>query len=55
MIIDCHGHYTTAPKGLQTWRDDQLAALKDPTQRAGEGHAFTSATMRFGRASRRRS
>src|SRR5438105_8100362 len=29
MIIDCHGHYTTAPKGLQAWRDDQLAALKD--------------------------
>jgi 4-oxalmesaconate hydratase len=28
MIIDCHGHYTTAPKGLQTWRDTQLAALK---------------------------
>jgi 4-oxalmesaconate hydratase len=28
MIIDCHGHYTTAPKGLQTWRDAQLAALK---------------------------
>ncbi|HVH29408.1 MAG TPA: amidohydrolase family protein [Vicinamibacterales bacterium] len=28
MIIDCHGHYTTAPKGLQTWRDGQLAALK---------------------------
>ena len=25
MIIDCHGHYTTAPKGLQLWRDDQLA------------------------------
>src|SRR6185503_17045161 len=28
MIIDCHGHYTTAPKGLQAWRDDQLAGLK---------------------------
>ena len=28
MIIDCHGHYTTAPKGLQAWRDAQLAALK---------------------------
>ena len=21
VIIDCHGHYTTAPKGLQAWRD----------------------------------
>jgi 4-oxalmesaconate hydratase len=30
MIIDCHGHYTTAPKGLQAWRDAQLAALKAP-------------------------
>src|SRR2546423_14243528 len=29
MIIDCHGHYTTAPKALQTYRDAQIAALKD--------------------------
>ncbi len=29
MIIDCHGHYTTAPKGLQLFRDAQLAAIKD--------------------------
>ena len=21
MIIDCHGHYTTAPKALQAYRD----------------------------------
>ena len=25
MIIDCHGHYTTAPKQLQQFRDAQLA------------------------------
>ena len=25
MIIDCHGHYTTAPKQLQEFRDAQLA------------------------------
>jgi len=31
MVIDCHGHYTTAPKELQTFRDAQIAALKDPT------------------------
>jgi len=31
MVIDCHGHYTTAPKALQTFRDAQIAALKDPT------------------------
>ena len=29
MIIDCHGHDTTAPTGLQAWRADQLAGLKD--------------------------
>ena len=26
MIIDCHGHYTTAPKQLAAWREDQIAA-----------------------------
>jgi len=30
MIIDCHGHYTTAPKALQAYRDGQIAGLKDP-------------------------
>ena len=29
MIIDCHGHYTTAPAPLQTFRDAQIAALKE--------------------------
>jgi 4-oxalmesaconate hydratase len=28
MIIDCHGHYTTAPGELQKFRDAQIAALK---------------------------
>ena len=28
MIIDCHGHYTTAPGALQSFRDGQLAAFK---------------------------
>ena len=27
MIIDCHGHYTTAPAGLARWREQQVAAL----------------------------
>ena len=31
MIIDCHGHYTTAPSELQTFRQAQLAALADST------------------------
>ncbi|MDW8468923.1 MAG: amidohydrolase family protein [Burkholderiales bacterium] len=30
MIIDVHGHYTTAPKALEDWRSRQIAALKDP-------------------------
>jgi len=29
MIIDCHGHYTTAPKQLEEYRKRQLAALED--------------------------
>ncbi|MDR1661660.1 MAG: amidohydrolase [Azoarcus sp.] len=29
MIIDIHGHYTTAPKALETWRARQIAGLKD--------------------------
>jgi 4-oxalmesaconate hydratase len=32
MIIDCHGHYTTAPAELQKYRDAQIAGLKDPAQ-----------------------
>jgi 4-oxalmesaconate hydratase len=27
MIIDCHGHYTTVPSEMQTYRDAQLADL----------------------------
>lgn len=30
MIIDCHGHYTTAPSQLAQWRDRQIASLSDP-------------------------
>ena len=32
MIIDIHGHYTTAPQALQDFRDAQLVALADPTR-----------------------
>jgi len=31
VIIDVHGHYTTAPAEQQRFRVDQLAALDDPT------------------------
>ena len=30
LIIDCHGHYTTAPSAHQTFRDGQIARIKDP-------------------------
>lgn len=31
MIIDCHGHYTTAPGKLQAYRDAQIAHFEDPS------------------------
>lgn len=31
MIIDCHGHYTTAPTSHDVWRDAQKAAFKAGT------------------------
>ena len=30
MIIDCHGHYTTAPVALKKWREAQIANLNSP-------------------------
>ena len=30
MIIDCHGHYTTAPAAHQRFREAQVAHFKDP-------------------------
>jgi 4-oxalmesaconate hydratase len=33
MIIDCHGHYTTAPKALEDWRNRQIAGIRDPKAR----------------------
>ena len=30
MIIDVHGHYTTAPKALELWRERQIAAIDHP-------------------------
>ncbi|HEX8757038.1 MAG TPA: amidohydrolase family protein [Steroidobacteraceae bacterium] len=31
MIIDCHGHYTTAPAAHQRFREAQTAHFKDPS------------------------
>ncbi len=33
MIIDIHGHYTTAPKALEAWRNRQIAGITDPSAR----------------------
>jgi 4-oxalmesaconate hydratase len=32
MVIDIHGHYTTAPAALGAWRDAQIAGIQDPTK-----------------------
>ena len=32
LIIDCHGHYTTAPKALDDWRNQQIAGIQDPAR-----------------------
>ena len=32
MIIDCHGHYTTAPKALEDWRNRQITGIKSPSE-----------------------
>jgi 4-oxalmesaconate hydratase len=34
MIIDCHGHFTTAPKELQAFRDEQIEGLKTGAARS---------------------
>ena len=37
LIIDCHGHYTTALVGLALWRDAQITALNDPKHVSSKG------------------
>jgi 4-oxalmesaconate hydratase len=46
MVIDCHGHYTTAPKELQAFRDMQIAALKDASAPAASLAAITDDQIR---------
>ena len=46
MVIDCHGHYTTAPKELQAFRDMQIAALKDASAPAASLAAITDDQLR---------
>ncbi|MBT2227824.1 amidohydrolase family protein [Nonomuraea sp. NEAU-A123] len=33
MIIDCHGHFTTAPPALGEWRERQIRAYEDSGER----------------------
>lgn len=46
MIIDCHGHFTTAPAELQGFRDAQLARLSDPSLPAPELASIPDAVLR---------
>ena len=53
MIIDCHGHYTTAPAPLGEYRDAQEAAVgRDPGHVGEKGDDRRSATTRSATASR---
>lgn len=36
MIIDCHGHYTTAPRKRDAFRKAQIAHFEDPSQPAAQ-------------------
>jgi 4-oxalmesaconate hydratase len=46
MVIDCHGHYTTAPRALQAYREGQIAALKDHSQSSSELPKITDDEIR---------
>jgi len=42
MIIDCHGHYTTAPKSLEGWRARQIEALDGSSASPGRAELSIS-------------
>ncbi|MGH8141796.1 MAG: amidohydrolase family protein, partial [Steroidobacteraceae bacterium] len=42
MIIDCHGHYTTAPPALQKYRDEQLEGAHPRAPSIGDEAIRTS-------------
>lgn len=46
MIIDCHGHYTTASPKLQAYRDAQLAHFDDPAKPAAKLAAVSDDEIR---------
>jgi hypothetical protein len=33
VIVDIHGHYTTAPKALEVWRNRQIAGIKNAAEK----------------------
>jgi 4-oxalmesaconate hydratase len=41
VVIDCHGHYTTAPRELEAYRQQQIESLK------GSSHLSTGATLKI--------
>ena len=46
MIIDCHGHYTTAPGDLQIFRDAQIAHYEDTAKAAPRLAAISDDAIR---------
>ncbi|WP_415073508.1 amidohydrolase family protein [Microbacterium sp.] len=46
MIIDIHGHYTTAPAPLQAWRDAQIAAFDAGAGAPASGPVITDDEIR---------
>jgi 4-oxalmesaconate hydratase len=46
MIIDCHGHYTTAPKALEAFRQQQIAGVTDPSQRPTKAPSISDDQIR---------
>jgi len=46
LIIDCHGHYTTAPAPLQNFRNDQIAHFHDPLKPAPKGVVISDDDIR---------
>lgn len=41
MIIDCHGHYTTTPAGVEAWRSAQKEAVAADPQHVGAKGSIT--------------
>ena len=46
MIIDCHGHYTTAPDPHQDYRATQMARLQDPSLPEPQGAIISDDQIR---------